>query len=314
MLHVDPLIKKCQMCGIPLMVRNKKSKFCPVPAYCRYDNQQRKRNPKIVNLMQNRDSNFYYLLGLIASDGHLHSNSYGVEITINTKDINVLFEIQNLYGGAITNKKDHTSIWRVSYKPFYEYLLSIGITTLKSLTLNIEKFFNSLSSDNKIHFIRGIVDGDGGVRVYEYFNKRRNQLTCYLHFDICSGSENLLKTIANFINNQFKQSLVNVKYESKAKAFYIKKVGAILPINLLEFLYSNFSKNCIGINRKYYTFISYKQFYNNTKNKTKKVEPSLKARGRLFEFESDSYIPNELKRVQSLGVTTNELRFSKINK
>jgi hypothetical protein len=265
----------------------------------------KRRNPKIVNLIENKDSNFYYLLGLIASDGHLHSKAYGVEITVNTKDIGVLFEIQHLYGGSITNKKDNTSIWRVSYKPFYDYLIEIGITTLKSLTLNIDTFFDNLTDSNKKHFVRGVLDGDGGVRVYEYLNKRTQSLFCYLHLDICSGSEIFLETIAKFINKHFQTNIVNVRYEPKAKAFYIKKNGSRLPLEILEFLYSSYTPDCIGMHRKYYTFVNFMHYHNNIKQTSIRPTTNHAPRGRLFHFDYDTNIPEKFKRTNIVGTTTN---------
>lgn len=302
MLHVEPKLNtKCLLCNRPFS-KKRKGKFCPSPSYCRYDNNLRLKNPKIIKLVEEKDNNFFYLLGLIASDGHLHSKAYGVEITVNTKDVQVLFEIQNIYGGAITNKKDNTTIWRISYKPFYDYLLSIGITTLKSLDLNIENFFATLTLEQKKNFVRGVIDGDGGVRVYQYFSNYTQRAECNLHFDVCSGSEVFLQTIANFINKEFEDNKVNVKFEPKAKAFYIKANGGLKPVRILEFIYSSYSKNNIGMHRKYYTFLNFKHFLDN--NRASQLYDK-ESRGRLTLFDSEKFIPKNLKRLKIVGTMTN---------
>ncbi len=254
MVYVD---HQCHECGKKI---KGKGKYCARPEYCRVLALHKKRNPKITTILNNKDDNFYYLLGLISADGHLHKNDYGIEITFNNKDRHTLEQIFKKYGGSIRDKKDNTVIWCVSYKPFYDYLLNIGITPAKSNTLNVVKFFQHLNRDEKIAFIRGVLDGDGGVRVYEYQNKNKysRKIYSYLSFDICSNSKIFIETIAEFLNSELNEQLLNVTYEPKARAYYIKSYARFKPIRILDLIYSTLANN-ICIHRKYNMYMTYKQ-------------------------------------------------------
>jgi len=252
MVYVDQLI--CKNCNTPV----KTGMFCAAPSYCRYEYMHKIRNPKLSKIINLKSINFYYLLGLIATDGNLHkAKGYGIEINIHTKDKNLLKKIQKMYGGSLKDKKDNTTVWYISYKPFYDYLCSIGITPAKSLTLDVVNFFNNLTSVQKNAFIRGVVDGDGGVRIYNQTNpKYPTKTRQYLVFDIVSGSKVFLDMLAKYINAELKENILNVKKEKTIYA--VRSFAKYKPIKILDLLYKNIGNN-LKMDRKYNTYKLYKK-------------------------------------------------------
>lgn len=240
MVNVD--VKKCKNCEQKISSGN----FCKKPSYCRYEYMHKIRNPKTVKILNEKDDTFFYLLGLIATDGHLHKHCYGIEITLNKKDKKVLQLIKKKYGGSIKLKKDNTVVWYISYKPFYDFCCEIGITPAKSKSINVNNFFYNLKLTEQISFLRGVLDGDGGVRTYNN----------YLSFEICSGSQMFLNMIKDFINNTLKENIVTLKWENKAKAFYIKSYAKFKPIKILNLIYSNASDK-LKLDRKYNVYLNY---------------------------------------------------------
>lgn len=116
-----------------------------------------------------------YFLGFIAADGciqHNGANSYGLSITIHSKDKHLLERLKNEFQSNLniyhittkmshTNKnKDHVRL-AIFNKLLYNDILKYGITPNKSLTMpnlipNIPKQFRK-------SFILGYFDGDGSV-------------------------------------------------------------------------------------------------------------------------------------------------------
>lgn len=109
-------------------------------------------------------ANLWYLVGLITADGCLSSDGRHIDIT--SKDYELLEKIKTTTG--ITNKigskygfnKSHAFHIQIGNKNFYNFLLMVGLTQKKSLTLG------SLNVSRKyfVDFLRGMIDGDGCIR------------------------------------------------------------------------------------------------------------------------------------------------------
>lgn len=194
----------CSYCNAKILRENRKRQ--PTYHFCNKDCEYKYNNPKSSKIMEKiNDNNFYYLLGLIATDGcltypteNLLTSGYEIKISLKTEDEELLQRIYNIFGGYINNKIITTvdnyflCKWSMHNKEFIEYLKSIGITRNKSLTLNIDNWFNSLSEEHKRHFVRGCIDGDGSVCV----NKKQK-----LTVNFTSGSLSFCKLISSYLQN-----------------------------------------------------------------------------------------------------------------
>lgn len=189
----------CANCGRAIIKEQSKyinNRFCDDK--CKYEYSD-PRGSKILNFKGN--NSFYYLLGLIATDGTVSyplndSNKhrrYSVCISLKNTDSEVLYRIQEMFGGHTSPKNNSNMVnWIISNQQFVEYLKFIGITRKKSLTLNIDNFFNSLTEPQRSAFIRGVIDGDGYVGIDE-----EDQITV----GMCSGSISFIKTISTYMNS-----------------------------------------------------------------------------------------------------------------
>ncbi|MBU4346078.1 MAG: LAGLIDADG family homing endonuclease [Candidatus Omnitrophica bacterium] len=130
-------------------------------------------------------SNLWYLVGLITSDGCLSSD--GRHINITSKDYEFLRGIKNLVGlGNKIGTKNKRKINEAYYLQFsnrnlYEFLLIIGLTPNKSLTLtNLD-----IPEEYFVDFLRGLIDGDGSVRRWIHHTNLHEQWS----LSIYSGSQ-----------------------------------------------------------------------------------------------------------------------------
>ena len=110
-----------------------------------------------------------YAIGLLATDGCLSPPGHLIDLT--SKDRDQLQNYRHCLGVnfRITSKSSGGRQYlRVQFKSvlFYNFLLSIGLTPIKSRTLGAlkvpDKYF--------FHFLRGVFDGDGST--YSYWDPR----------------------------------------------------------------------------------------------------------------------------------------------
>ncbi len=122
--------------------------------------------------------NFAYTIGLIATDGYLSID--GRHISFTSKDLVLarLFRkclnIDNKIGKKARGYSKIKKYFVVQFGDtnFYDYLLSIGITSKKSKTIKKvevpEKFFPD--------FLRGCLDGDGNISIFNHPESKHMQL------------------------------------------------------------------------------------------------------------------------------------------
>lgn len=106
---------------------------------------------------------FWYLVGLIATDGCLSSDGRHVAITAKDKDF--LEQIRRAAGLSclVSENRNSRSVChrlQIGSRILYDKLLAIGLTPQKSLILGPLQVPDGAFSD----FLRGVIDGDGGIR------------------------------------------------------------------------------------------------------------------------------------------------------
>lgn len=140
-----------------------------------------------------------YLVGLIATDGSLSKDGRHIDFT--SRDIDLILSFKRLLG--ITNKIS-VKISGETGKPcnhiqfgsvvFYNWLLNIGLMPNKSCKLGKLKIPDEYFFD----FLRGSLDGDGYIRVYND-SVYPNSIRLYTHF--FSASPTHLDWLRNRISN-----------------------------------------------------------------------------------------------------------------
>jgi uncharacterized protein YlaI len=249
---------KCDFCDKEITIckrtninsKNKrKHTFCC--SECKHQFYTRERDYKQYTILEKQNEiDFYYLIGLIASDGHIKwpgctksIKNYSCSIELNSDDVYLLENISQKFGGSIspiTNKSSYT--WNICNRKYIEYLRdTVGMTNNKSLNLNVSKWFNQLLPSQQTAFLHGVFDGDGSI----YFVKKNNIWGA----NISSRSPDFIHMIYNFFKNQgynVKLSKTNIHFNG---SYMIEPLKQIL------------SDKKIHLKRKYLKFIEAQEHY-----------------------------------------------------
>ena len=204
-----------------------------------------KRGPKpkyTINTEWN--ANLAYAVGLLATDGCLGRDGLWIDLT--SKDKEQLQNYNHCLGTkvkiGIKNKNSNNRAWRVQMKNrnFYDFLVSIGFTPRKSMTINKilipKKYF--------FDFLRGCLDGDGYT--FSYWDPRwKSSFMIYTGF--VSASKPFLIWIQEeiFLRLQITGHITNAK---KKNIYYQLKYAKYDSLKLLKSIYA--SKDAIFLKRK----------------------------------------------------------------
>jgi hypothetical protein len=192
-----------------------------------------KRGPKPKRIIDEKWTvNLAYAIGLIATDGCLSSD--GLLIDLTSKDREQLLNFSKCVGVnfKIGNKKNGNGdkCLRIQFKNriFYNFLLSIGLTSRKSLTMGKLKIPDKYFFD----FLRGCFDGDGCF--YSYWDPRwRSSHMFYLEFISASKKhidwlkeklKNEIKVIGHVAVTTRKNTYYQLKYAKKEALEVINKM------------------------------------------------------------------------------------------
>lgn len=195
-----------------------------------------KRGPKAKRSIDTTwSSNLAYAVGLLATDGCIGKDGLWIDLTSKDKEqlenfnkcigINIKIGIKN---GGMGRKS-----WRVQMKNkfFHEFLVSIGFTPRKSMTIERimvpEKYF--------FDFLRGCLDGDGYT--FSYWDPRwRSSFMIYTGF--VSASQPFLLWIREEVETRLgiKGHITSAK---KKNIYYQLKYAKHDSLKLLKSIYAN---------------------------------------------------------------------------
>lgn len=186
-----------------------------------------------------------YWFGFILADGHVTKSKDHLMITLNKNDRTHLekFRLDIESNHPIKQRNDYDSFEiNIGSSILCNELYNKGINNRKSWEIDIDKIINSIPMRLYNHFIRGIFDGDGCIKIYKqtHYNKP------LYHFSIVG-----LYDLLNFIKEQFDIDM-SLKYDTRTKSTYELKTrskGSIVKIR--EYLYKNAT---IYLDRKYEDF------------------------------------------------------------
>jgi len=185
-------------------------------------------------------SNLWYLVGLITSDGCLCKDGRHVDITAKQQDFLQLIKDQTGLISQVCAKNRNTpkQAYRIQIanKNFYEFLLSIGLTQNKSLTIKDVKVPDQFFTD----FLRGLIDGDGCIRRWIHPSNGREQWSLRIY----SGSGEFVGWLKNITEKLLK---IKGKIYKQSKSQWILKYGKIAAKEIAEQCYY---KGCLGLDRK----------------------------------------------------------------
>ena len=182
-----------------------------------------------------------YWLGFITADGYVNEERNFLNIKLQVSDYNHLVKFAKFINAPESLIKDDRggsgqiikSI-TVNSKHLVDSLVKLGIRQGKS---GKEKPITTLSRELTIHYIRGLIDGDGNLTDGE---RRKIGLV---------GSLDIINFVKNFINDNIHQ--INSKYKyiyPKGTIYDFSIYSTDVVISVYKTLYENAS---IYLNRKY---------------------------------------------------------------
>ncbi len=169
------------------------------------------KNTVNYNSFLAEDDISYYLLGAYMTDGCISSvskNSY--EVSITSADQDWLEKIRDIIVPTKPiSKNQNTSEFYFGDQIMAEWLISYGCTPKKSRTIRLIK---DIPSEYHRDFIRGLVDGDGSISVFDYKKIKKEKEYWYKNTTvyICGISPEFLEDIQKIIPEDIKCFLTNV--------------------------------------------------------------------------------------------------------
>ena len=186
-----------------------------------------------------KDEDLWYLVGLIATDGNLSSDGRHIDIT--AKDAEFLKDLKMTLGldNKVGVKRNGSGVcWHIQFanRNFYDFLLSIGLTPKKSLTLGELKVPTKWFSD----FVRGVIDGDGSIRKWIHPSNGVEQWSLRIY----SAAPLFLSWLEQRVEKHF---LVKGQIHKNQKSVSVLKYGKLAAKQILENCYY---EGCLGLDRK----------------------------------------------------------------
>lgn len=187
-------------------------------------------------------TNLWYLVGLITSDGCLSSDGRHIDITSSDNEylegIRNLIGIKNKVGTKYGCKRQIAFRIQISNKNFYDFLLSLGLTRNKSLTIGALEVPGQFFVD----FLRGLIDGDGSIRNWSHPTNFREQWSLRIY----SGSKNFLEWLDDKIRIFLKARGRLYQYNKQGTA-YVLKFGKMAAREIARKCYYD---GCFALQRK----------------------------------------------------------------
>lgn len=193
-----------------------------------------------------------YAVGLIATDGNLSPD--GRHLAIPSKDFQLLESLRHCLGlgnRIVQRANGRGHIYRLQWgdRRFYDWLLSIGLTPAKSLTLGQL----AVPDDYFPDFFRGCVDGDGTILVYtDRFHAIRNDRYVYqrLYVSLVSASRPFLDWIQSPIHRLVGiGGAINAKRKPGRRPTYVLRYAKGESIRLLRWMYHAPDVPCLARKR-----------------------------------------------------------------
>lgn len=180
-----------------------------------------------------------YLIGLLLADGHISKNDV-IMLTLRDKDIVEKYR-QAIQSNAPIRKDRYGNYQlNIRCKQMAEDLRRIGLNNQKSYSLDFNKVLSYIPKNLENHFVRGLFDGDGSIKIYKYDYVKNSQY----HFGYTG-----LKEVVEYIKGYFDIHTKTVK-ESEITYTCVSSCKSTIS-HIYKILYNNAT---IYMDRKYNTF------------------------------------------------------------
>ena len=201
-----------------------------------------------------------YFLGLLIADGNVFKDNTGrqasISITLDLKDEYMLQKFKEILQANTSIGHDGRRCGQIAIRSniMAEDLAKYGVIPCKSY----HTYLPEIPNPYMWHVLRGIFDGDGSILAKPSPNKDGHNR--FLHSISFCGTHKLMEDISNYLyqNLAFKQK--PTVYDYKDRQLSELKIQNVDDIYL--FGTSIYKGATIFLNRKYKTFLDFKQHYN----------------------------------------------------
>lgn len=207
-----------------------------------------------VNYFENIDCEHKaYWLGFMVSDGFV--NKKELSFCLKKEDIKAIEDFRNdlKSNHPIKFNKDGNPFITIVCNKICKALYSYGLHNRKSWDFDIKKIVDKIPEEYEHHFIRGLFDGDGSIRYYNYPYLNKPQF----HFGYTG-----LKNVCEYVQNKLG---IERKLVYEGNVTYTVVTRNLIDIyNIFNYLYKDAT---IYLNRKYDTFLKIQMMTFNDYNK-----------------------------------------------
>jgi hypothetical protein len=190
-----------------------------------------------------------YAVGLIATDGCLSRD--GRHVTVSSKDTDLLETLRQCLGlrASVTpygaGSRCHHVQW--SDRRFYDWLVGIGLSPAKSLTLGRLSIPDAHFAD----FFRGCIDGDGSIVVYvDRYHAAKNERYVYqrLYLSLVSASRPFVDWIRATLQQLITVDGSIAMQRHRPRLVYVLRYAKHESLRLLSWMY--YARNVACLDRK----------------------------------------------------------------
>ena len=194
-----------------------------------------------------------YWYGFLLADGHI--NDKIINLCVQNKDIDILNQFQKDLKTDIPIKYDqhHNPFITITCVELTHSLLDKGFNHRKSWELNFYQILSYVPETLLNHFVRGMFDGDGCLKYYQYDYLKKPQY----HFGYTG-----LKNVCQFLKELFHIDRKLIHESNQTYTVVTRNLTIIL--NICNYLYYN---STIYLQRKYDTWNQIKMMTFNDYNK-----------------------------------------------
>lgn len=206
-----------------------------------------------------------YWLGFIYTDGYIteKTNRFGMELNI--KD---MYHMQNFLNCLESNVKIRTRIRKnkfesqeqefiescsflINNKKLHDSLYNLGVLPNKSKIVQFPKE-EILKEEYQLDFIRGLIDGDGSIGLYNTSNGFKKP-----HVSLISASEKFINQIKKTLNKYN----IDINITKNRSLFRLMSEKQETVFRLLDLIYKNSNENT-RLKRKYQQYVKIYNYYN----------------------------------------------------
>lgn len=182
-----------------------------------------------------------WLVGYILADGCVTTTG---KIMFGCKDEDILPKIKNMLSSDVSIRKDSHNNFAMTIcsRKLTSRLCEMGITPKKSYGFDFNKTLSYIPKRLLCHFVRGMFDGDGSIRYYNYEYAKGYQY--HLGY---TGIKEVCKFVDKFLSLQTKM----IKEHNSEITHTIRTANSQIIVNAYNILYKNAT---IYSDRKFNTF------------------------------------------------------------